>query len=85
MAQEPCCNAKVREGLMANNAAITSVYFDLSNIQSFERNKPVGGAKTGQKIEVYYDKVMKNGEVRNVKRNSFVSHDYCPFCGKKYA
>ena len=78
--QEPCCNAKIREQLKDNNPAITAVYFDLSNIGSFGSDKRI----TGQKVEVYYNHTMKSGEVRNKKRNSFVSHQYCPFCGKKY-
>lgn len=80
--KEPCCIAKVRAGIMSNNDAITAVYFDLTNIEDVSKRN--GVRKTGQKIEVYYNHTMKSGEVREKKRNSFVSHEYCPFCGKKY-
>lgn len=67
--------------MKAADETITAVYFDLSNIQRFDGKGPV---KTGQRIEVYYNKTMKSGEVRNQKRNSFLTHNYCPFCGRKY-
>jgi len=82
MEKEPCCNAKVRKGLMTNNSSITHIYFDLSNIQDISKSNPV--IKTGQNIEVGYNHTMKNGEIRQKTRKSFVTHEFCPFCGKKY-
>jgi len=82
MYNEPCCNAKIRQGLMANNETITHVYFDLSNIQDMSKRN--GVTKTGQNIEIGYFHTMKSGEIREKTRKSFVAHIFCPFCGKKY-
>lgn len=79
--KEPCCNPKVREELMKSDPTLTHVYFDLSNIGRLDGK---GSTKTGQKIEVGYNHTMKSGEVREKTRNTFITHNYCPFCGKKY-
>lgn len=39
---------------------------------------------TGQRIDIDYNHVLKNGSVRRKFRKSFVSHLFCPFCGVKY-
>ena len=80
--KEPCCNATVRKGIMTNNPNITAVYFEQSNIQNVASKDRVW--KTGQTIEVHYNHTLKNGEIREKHRKSFVAHQYCPFCGKKY-
>jgi len=39
---------------------------------------------TGQRIEVYYNHVKRDGAVQKKYKKSFVSHIFCPFCGIKY-
>lgn len=82
--KEPCCNARIRKEIMQNDHSLTHVYFDLSNIQSFNGNKQLGDIKTGQRLEIGYNHTMKSGESRKKTSKSFIDHIYCPFCGKKY-
>lgn len=73
---------------MRTDVSISAIYFDLANVSEWENNgkgrKVVAEGKTGQRIDVYYNHTLKNGEVRTKKRKSFVGHTFCPFCGKKY-
>ena len=39
---------------------------------------------TGQRITFNYTHTMRNGKQIEKTGKSFVTHDYCPFCGKKY-
>jgi len=39
---------------------------------------------TGQRIEIDYNHLKKNGAIQRKYRKSFVSHIFCPFCGVKY-
>jgi len=39
---------------------------------------------TGQRIEVMYNHVLRNGGVQRKAKKSFISHVFCPFCGVKY-
>lgn len=39
---------------------------------------------TGQRIEVIYNHVLRNGGIQRKSKKSFISHDFCPFCGVKY-
>lgn len=83
------CRSEIRKELMQQDSSIKAVYFDLDNVTEWEtdkegKRKTNAEGKTGQRIEIYYDHTMKNGEVRRKKRKSFVGHTFCPFCGKKY-
>lgn len=43
-----------------------------------------GQKLTGQRIEVVYNHVRRDGGVSRRTKKSFISHDFCPFCGTKY-
>ncbi len=76
------CISQVRADLMAQDPSIKYIRFELSNIQNLSSDS--GLKKTGQAIEIGYEKTNKKGEVKKVYKNSFVTHEYCPFCGEKY-
>jgi hypothetical protein len=40
--------------------------------------------KTGQSVILHEKYTQKNGKVIVRKTKTFVSHVYCPFCGKRY-
>lgn len=76
------CLQKVREALKEADPKLTYVRFELSTIRDIDDNK--SEPRTGQAIEYGYNHTKKNGEVVTKSAKSFVSHEYCPFCGKKY-
>ncbi len=79
------CLDKVRKQIMKASPELKYVRFDLSNIISWdENNKRSRYPKTGQRIVVGFDKKRKDGTVVSKEEKSFISHDYCPYCGKKY-
>jgi len=47
-------------------------------------NSKTGLKSTGQRIEISYNHVRKDGGVQRKYKKSFVSHNYCPFCGGAY-
>lgn len=69
------CLDEVRKDLMSQDENISYILFDMSNIKNMSR--PELGYKTGQRLEVGYKNKKKVDK-------TFISHDYCPFCGKKY-
>ncbi len=84
--QKNCpCLQKLREATIESTKdserPIIGVIFDLSNIARLDGR---GMAKTGQKIWITEVHTMKNGEKRQKERVSFMTHNYCPFCGKKF-
>ena len=82
--QEHKCLNKVRKQLMKADKRLKYVRFDLSNIVSWEGNKIVAKGKTGQRVVIGIEYKKKNGEMAVREEKSFIGHDYCPYCGKKY-
>ena len=80
---EHCCLDKVRKQIMKGDSTITHVYFKLANIVTIG-GKTESVKKTGQAIDYGFIHTKKNGEKVEKSQSSFISHDYCPFCGKKY-
>ncbi|MGN6478314.1 MAG: hypothetical protein ACTHKV_13900 [Flavipsychrobacter sp.] len=76
------CISKVREQLKAADPSLGWVRFDMSTIK--DMSKKDGINMTGQRIEYSYKHTKKDGTVIEKTGKSFVTHDYCPFCGKKY-
>lgn len=64
------------------NKEIKGVYFDLSTIAPINYKGSIQA--TAQAIEIMSEKKTRNGELKTVVRKSFVSHNFCPFCGKSY-
>lgn len=75
------CISAVRKDLMKQDKAITYVRFELSTITRLDGR---GEVKTGQRIWIGIKKKRKTGEEYIKDERTFVTHDYCPFCGKKY-
>jgi hypothetical protein len=76
------CITRVRKELKENNLDMGWVRFDLSTIKDI--SKKTGIEMTGQRIEYNYQQKKKDGTTVEKIGKSFVTHDYCPFCGKKY-
>lgn len=77
------CISKVRANLKAQSPDIGWIRFDLSTIVSSSDESPQIN-KTGQRIEYSITKKKRDGTVVQKTEKSFVTHDYCPFCGEKY-
>jgi len=60
---------------------IVGVYFDHANIQRLDGR---GMMKTAQRITLTKVLTKKNGDKYQKSFNTFVTHMYCPFCGKKF-
>lgn len=80
------CLSKVRDEIKEGNPEITWVDIMLSNIVSLDemRTSKKKAKKTGQNIRFGYEYKKKNGETVSKVGKSFISHSYCPFCGKKF-
>lgn len=76
------CISKVRNELKNADPSLGYVKFDLDNIQDTSLKN--GIKMTGQRITFSYIHTMRNGKQVEKTGKSFVTHDYCPFCGKKY-
>lgn len=72
------CIEKVQENVKSN---LKANYIELDCVLT---NTKTGNKLTGQRIGIDYNHVLKNGSIRRRQRKSFVSHNYCPFCGVKY-
>lgn len=75
------CIGAIRKGLMSAEG-ISDVEIHLANIQNVTKQDPI--VKTGQKLSYVEQITLKNGEKRNKKVNTFLTHVYCPFCGQEY-
>jgi hypothetical protein len=86
MEKEPCCVDKVRQELMTDDDTIYAIRFGLANVKTFNNYNKRGISKTGQYLTIFFkDKKDRNGNSKPVRpKKTFISHDYCPFCGKKY-
>lgn len=78
------CIGKARKELMNQDEDTQYIRFKWANIESFEDSKRVGETKTAQEIQVGYIYTHRDGSKTLKERKSFVTHIYCPFCGKKY-
>lgn len=76
------CISKVRKQLKGADPTIGLVKFKLSTIKNLYIKNAI--EKTGQEIEYSFTYTKKDGSKVEKTAKSFVSHDYCPFCGKKY-
>lgn len=78
------CTPKIRKKLIKKDPRLVSVRFDLSNIVTWEQNKVIAKNQTGQRAWLQFKHKKKNGEETIKEEKSFITHSYCPFCGKKY-
>ena len=62
--------------------SINYVRFDLSDVIDISKND--GESMTGQRIWVGFMKENKKGVMQQREQKTFITHTYCPFCGKKY-
>jgi prophage DNA circulation protein len=76
------CLSNITENLVKQDKSIIGIRFDLSNIVQVDHK---GDAKTAQKVWVRVKKKKKSGEEVIKDEVSFITHTYCPFCGKKYS
>jgi hypothetical protein len=77
------CLEKIRKNIISNEGA-NYVRIDCSNIRvRFENGKDLENV-TGQRIEIGYNHVKRDGSIQKKERKSFIAHDFCPFCGKEY-
>ncbi|HHT23140.1 MAG TPA: hypothetical protein GXZ87_07515 [Bacteroidales bacterium] len=74
------CISEIRENIKKMEPNVAYVRFDLADVHSDDCNVLM----TGQRIDVGIKKKKRNGEEKIVNEKSFVAHNYCPFCGKKY-
>lgn len=77
------CVEEVRKDLIESLNA-NYVRIDMSTINTTENGKVVKENLTGQRIEVGYNHVKRDGGIQRKERKSFISHVFCPFCGVKY-
>lgn len=77
------CLETIRKNIISNEDA-NYVRIDCSTIRiRFEGGKDLENV-TGQKIEIGYNHVKRDGSIQKKERKSFIAHDFCPFCGKEY-
>lgn len=73
------CISQVRKDLKKQDPEATYIRFELCTIRGEQED-----IMTGQAITVGYNHTKRNGDVIDKPEKTFVTHDYCPFCGKKY-
>ena len=78
------CLDEIRSYIIANTENANYVRIDLSTIRTTIDGKTDKKDITGQRIEIGYKHTMRNGNVVQKERKSFVNHDFYPFCGTKY-
>ena len=76
------CISKQRKKIMDEAPSINYVRFDLSDVIDISKND--GESMTGQRIWVGFMKENKKGVMQQREQKTFITHTYCPFCGKKY-
>ena len=82
MANKHDCIEKLSKEIMGENKSIKYVRVKLSTIREIsDTDKEF---KTGQALEVGYEKKKRNGSLHIVENKEFITHTFCPFCGKKY-
>lgn len=78
------CISIVRKNLMKQDTSLKYIYFDLSTINTWVGGKRIDQNKTGQRLTLGCIRKKKDGTTVVKDEKSFIAHDYCPFCGKKY-
>lgn len=81
MKEHNCIN-EVTKRLMDANPRLTGVRILLSTLHDMDDK--TAEVITGQPIEISFIHKKKNGDEIRKYEKTFVSHAYCPFCGKKY-
>lgn len=77
------CLETIRKNIIQNEKA-NYVRIDCSTILvRLENGKEIENA-TGQRIEIGYNHIKRDGSTQKKERKSFITHKFCPFCGKKY-
>ncbi|MFC0186025.1 hypothetical protein [Pseudarcicella hirudinis] len=76
------CLTKYRTWIIEEVPGANEVIFDLDNIKSEEGKKVTW--KTGQRLTIGKTKINKAGKRIDKTEKSWISHKFCPFCGKKY-
>ena len=76
------CIQELREIWKKENEDIISVTFDCYPITNLSNKK--SPKKTGQRVELDYWYTKKDGSKVKKTQKTFVSHNFCPFCGKSY-
>lgn len=74
------CISKLRKKMKKDDPSLHWIKFDISDIEDADDV----GMKTGQRIEFSYSHTKKDGTVIEKKGKSYVTHDFCPFCGEAY-
>lgn len=77
MAYHKCIDEKIN---MQLERGAKYVIIDLCNIS--RENETI--LRTGQKIEIVTEGLNKKGIKKENRLKSFLTHNYCPFCGKSY-
>lgn len=60
------------------------VMIDMSTISVTEEGKVLKENLTGQRIEIGYNHLRRDGGIKRMKKKTFIAHIFCPFCGIKY-
>lgn len=77
------CLNEIRKNIIFNEKA-NYVRIDCSTIRiRFQDGKDLENV-TGQRIEIGYDHIKRDGSIQKKERKSFITHDFCPFCGAEY-
>ena len=69
---------------MQDDSTINYIRFDLSTCAEIEEGEIVKQNLTGQRIDIGYNHTKRDGTIQKKERKSFITHDYCPWCGKEY-
>jgi hypothetical protein len=77
------CIGAIRTAMMQEDSTIKSVRFELSSIVSMDKRG--GDFKTAQEVSIVRKHTKKDGSVVDKTEKTFVTHQYCPFCGEKYS
>lgn len=75
------CINELRQSILNADPTITFLFIECANVKSLEdRSKP---AKTGQPVQIEKTVQGRKG-LKSVPSKSFITHNFCPFCGVKY-
>jgi hypothetical protein len=75
------CISIKRKELMDANPKIKTLSVGLSTIATLDNTKR---NMTGQPIEYTWEETNKKGVIKTRRAKGFITHKFCPFCGKEY-